>query len=293
MFAFPAVGHRITMTDNFGSHSMSLHASQSNDTGGPWRIIASVLLASTMLASVAVAGAAGGPDPHLSADDRVGEDPSLLVIESASNETVQYRFTVDGSVESDEMDGGVVEGSVNGSDADAYRVSGSITGLVLAGNATLSLDGEEVSPANLSDGWAVTFADCSTVDVAGDFETGYGFSTVIFPVRLSDGTFVGFEEAMVNERLTVENGTASLQAGTTLPEDVSNVTALRSVFLYDEQVEASVDPLLVESEVTVLTGQPTVRVENPAHDACQQEIMDRLENETAGNATTSQSATGT
>lgn len=274
---------------------MSLHASRPDDGSGFWRIGASVLLlAGAVVVGAMAAGAASGFDPSLSVNDRT-DDGVLVVLESPSNETVHYQFNIDGAVEPareqggtiepGELDNGVAEGTINGSDVDAFRVSGSITGLTLAGNATLLLDGQETTPANLSDGWAVTFANCSTVDVAGDFAAGYGFSTVVFPVRGPDGELMGFEEQAVNEPLTVENQTASLQAGTTLPEDVSEISALRSVFLYEEQVERA-DPLLVESEVTVLLGQPAVRVENPAHETCRETIKDRFENETVGNGST-------
>ena len=287
---------------------MRLSVSWSNDEGGYWRVISSVIVLVSIVLAGTVAGgmmtADGAVGSHAPTDTQADDDGALVEIESQSNETAHYRLIVNGTIEpaneSNEMDeqgsvgDGVANGTVNASDTDAFRATGSIEGVVLAGNVSLLLDGQAVTPTNLSDGWAVTFTNCSTVEVAGDFETGYGFSTVIFPVRTSNGTFLGFEEATVNERLTVENQTATLQAGTTLPENVSNVTALRSVFLYEQQIVGTVDPLLVESEVMVTVGQPAVRVENPAHNECQREIMDRLENEVDENATTISGAmTGT
>lgn len=282
------------MTDDCSRPFMRLPANWPAEGNRTWRVlVGAIVLASGLV----VGGVVASEGPHLATDTQDDGDGTLVVIESSSNDTAHYRFSVDGTVEPANRQGSTVEadegkddrfveGTVNGTDTDAYRVDGSITGLVLSGNVTLSRDGQEVTPANLSDDWSVAFENCSTVSVSGDYETGYAFSTVIFPVETSDGTFVGFEEAMVNEELAIENETASLQAGTTLPEDVSNVTALRSVFLYEQQVAGNVEPLLVESEVTVLLGQPAVRVENPAHDACQSQIMDRLENETSGNTTT-------
>lgn len=276
---------------------MSLHAS----TSGSWRSVAVVIcvLASAAIAGTMAAGAAGGlgnrvlpVDAHADArTDDAHADDALLVVEGPSNGTAHYRFAVDGALESADEPNATVEagelndtragGTVDGGDADAYRVSGPITELAVAGNVTLFLDGREVAPANLSDGWAVTFANCSTVGVAGDFAEGYAFSTVVFPVRGPDGDLAGYEENPVNERFDVTGHTASLRAGTTLPEDVSEIAVLRSVFLYEQRTDAEVDPLLVESEVAARLGEPPVRVENPAHEACRDEIRDRLADDTA------------
>jgi hypothetical protein len=275
---------------------MSLHAS----TSGSWRSVAVVtcILASAAVAVTMTTGAAGGPgnrvlpaDAHDGAHADARTDEALLVVEGPSNTSAHYRFAVDGALEPADEPNAAVEpgelndtragGTVDGSDADAYRVSGPITELAVAGNVTLFLDGREVAPANLSDDWAVTFANCSTVAVAGDFAEGYAFSTVVFPVRGPDGDLAGYEENPVNERFDVTGHTASLRVGTTLPQDVSEISVLRSVFLYEQRADVEVDPLLVESEVAAQLGEPPVRVENPAHGACRGEIRDRLADETA------------
>ena len=263
---------------------MSLHAGRSRSTDRSWWILA---VAVCVLASAVVG--AGGTDssPNLPADDR---EDTLLVIEGPPNGTAHYRIVVDGTVEpvdgSDatvepgEASDGRVAGTVNGSHADAYRISGTVTGLAVAGNVTLLVDGHAVDPANLSDGWAVAFEDCSTVTASGDFASGYGFSTVVFPVGGPDGDFVGYEEQAVNEEFGFANGTARLRAGTTLPENVSEIAVFRSVFLYERPVDAEVDPLLVESEVVARAGEPPVRVENLAHGPCREATMEQLANRT-------------
>lgn len=257
--------------------------------------VAACVLASA--AVVAVAAGTGG-SPTLPDDDH---DATRLVIEGSSNDTAHYWIAVDGSLEpagsSADVEVGEggderVAGTVNGSDADAYRVSGAVTGLAVAGNATLVHDGHEVDPATLSDGWAVAFDDCSTVTVSGQFARGYAFSTVVFPVREPGGDLVGYERHEVNERFDAANRTATLRAGTTLPENVSEVAALRSVFLYERPVEGDVDPLLVESEVVARIGEPPVRVGNPAYGACREAVEDRLVNGTGTAAVADLAATG-
>lgn len=270
---------------------MLLHASPSKSPDGG-RLRLTVGIALVVLTSAAVASVVGGHLGDSTRGPHVADEADLLVIEGPPDETAHYEFTVNGSLEpadepnatiedADEVDDARVEGTVNGSDADAYRISGNVTSLILAGNATLSLNGRAVTPANLTDGWAVAFSDCSTVHVTGEFARGYVFSTVVFPVWGPDGDLMGFEENPVNEPFAITDRNGSLRAGTTLPENVSEFAVVRSVFLYEEPVEAEVDPLLVESEVAAEFGEPSVEVENPAYEVCRTDLENRLANESS------------
>lgn len=255
----------------------------------------------TRLAVVAVccvlaSGAAAGllASPVSSAHERAGVtdgEGDLVVI--SSDEPASYEFAVDGAVEpaenrgatvdpGDEVEDGRVRGVVANGDADAYRVVGEVRSLILAGNATVQVDGQEVDPAALPTEWAVTFTECSTVEVAGDFEQGYVFSTVVFPVFGPEGDLLGYEENPVNEEFAVRNGTATLQAGTTLPENVSAFVAVRSVFLYEGRVDEPVDPIMLESEVTEELGEPAAQVEHAHHERCREAVRERLADESGG-----------
>lgn len=280
---------------------MLLHASPSRSPDGG-RLRWTVAVAILVLTSAAVASVVGGHLGDQARGPHVADEADRLVIEGPSSETAHYEFTVNGTLEpadvpdaaiedADELNATRAAGTVNGSDVDAYRLSGDVTSLTLAGNATLFLNGREITPANLTDGWAVTFVDCSTVEITGEFTQGYAFSTVVFPVWGPDGDLMGFEENPVNEPFAVTDRSGSLRAGATLPENVSEFAVLRSVFLYEEPVDAEVDPLLVESEVAAELGEPSVQVQNPAHEACRTDLEDRLANRTSTENGTATSGT--
>lgn len=242
-----------------------------------------VLIGLGLLASVAIVGVA---DARASGEENTSAtDGQTLTLVGVADET-HYEFAVDGSVAANSTTNATVEndthasGTLEAGDEDTYRVDGDVTSMTIAGNASVLLEDQRVKPGTLASEWAVTFPDCSTAQVAGDYRTGFVFSTVLFAVEGPDGELLGYEENPINERVEVRDGAVDLRAGSTLPENVSESTAVRSVYLYDDSVE-DVDRLLVESEVENLRGEPVLRVDNPAYDAC----VDELTNE-AGDSTT-------
>lgn len=274
---------------------MSLHASpdEKSRTETAWSMLLAFLLA-CLVATTAIAGVVGGQlDRTATPHERgvAGAETNILVIEETSEE-VHYEVTVEGSIEpagepydgverGDEVNGTSAQGVVT-SDADVYRITGNVTSIALAGNATLSLNGNQVTPGGLASQWAATFSNCSSVDIDGSFADGYVFSTILFPVEGPSGDVAGFEENPINEHFDAANRTEPFRVGETLPSNVSEQAAVRVVYLYEEPTSGQIDPLLLESEVMSQIGEPTVRVENPAHESCRTRVKERLENETEG-----------
>ncbi|WP_459809303.1 hypothetical protein [Halopiger thermotolerans] len=97
-----------------------------------------------------------GQETDETEDDR--ELPNVLLVEGAESDTTRYEFEVSGTVEKsnadgasidaeDEIDGGAVHGSV-ANWKDAFRFDGDLEELTVDGPGTVSLNGEQVDPAD-------------------------------------------------------------------------------------------------------------------------------------------------
>jgi hypothetical protein len=106
-------------------------------------------------------GGSTGDDESDAEEPDAGELTDVLTVVGETTEAVAtYRFTVDGSVESnpekgtfddaDNVSGGNAEGTVAGG-VDSYRFSGEFTDFELSGPATVYLNGEAVDPQSLVD----------------------------------------------------------------------------------------------------------------------------------------------
>ncbi|NHN47780.1 hypothetical protein G9464_09245 [Halostella sp. JP-L12] len=104
-----------------------------------------------VLKGLAATGIGVGGLRALAGRSRAADDlPNELTIRGG-DETVAYRFAVDGDVEKgpdadgdDEIEDGVVRGAVESGERDSYRFAGKVTEFVLRGSATVLVNGERI-----------------------------------------------------------------------------------------------------------------------------------------------------